>query len=176
MTDEPKFTPSLLSEKDADRLYAMLSVFGQCLYKVVTFIERDLKIKYNQDKQYKELVKRYGKPQADRIVADYCQKIFRRDERLQIGKILKQIDDLKKSLDEMGNTCAFSHGDNTTDGEMLDLLIHDANFLCYLYLLCSDAMTEDSSELKIISTIKSFKKKHAISDALYYLFEYEIPN
>jgi hypothetical protein len=87
------------------------------------------------------------------------------EKRNKLGRLLKIADDFHKAMDCLVESGMSSHSDNCTDVQAFDAIMHDANFLCYLYALTGNCNNGDD-EIKIISTIKALAKDTRISDNL----------
>ena len=154
-----------LSRKDADILSGMMVIFMRAAEKCLQMLELNYEAEYRAGEEYKRYCKMYGKAAVDSRLKDTVRKLVRGDERNKLGRLLKIADDFHKAMDCLVESGMCSHSDNCTDVQAFDAIMHDANFLCYLYALTGNCNKEDD-EIKIISTVKALAKDTRISDNL----------
>ena len=75
--------------EDIKTLESMFIVEMHSAERIFRVIENGLADIYRQSKDYKKLVKQYGKPAADKIVTTYTHRVLSHDETYNIGKLLE---------------------------------------------------------------------------------------
>lgn len=164
-----------LSRKDADILSGMMVIFMRAAEKCLQMLELNYEAEYRAGAEYKRHCRIYGKAAVDSRLKDTVRKLVRGDERNKLGRLLKIADDFHKAMDCLVESGMSSHSDNCTDVQAFDAIMHDANFLCYLYALTGNCNNGDD-EIKIISTVKALAKDTRISDNLLNKLNYLVTN
>lgn len=165
MKEELTISKGTLSETDLDILSGMMIVFLRAAEKCMQMIELHYEAEYRAGNEYKQYCKLYGKAYVDSVLAAKVQKIIRGDERNKLGQLLKRAKDFHTAMDTLVDSGMKAHNDHCTDVQAFDAIMHDSNFLCYLYALTGNCNGKDD-ELKILSTIKAFAKDGRVSDNL----------
>ena len=163
MTEEIKIPHGSLSNDDLDVLSSMMVVFMHAAEKCLLIMETHYELEYMAGKEYQYYCKRYGKALTDAIVRKQTKRIIRGDERNQLGRIIKTAKDFQLSMEKLFDTAIKSHSKETTDVDSLNHLMHDVNFLCYLYALMANCNGKDD-EIKLVSTVKALAKGDRVSD------------
>lgn len=171
MTTEDKQNPrnKPLTKEDLQRLEGMFFQTLQELYVITTLIEGGLITIYHRTKDYRDLVKKYGKQRADAQVAHTVHdQLYNHDEMYHTGTILRKITDLKVWLDRL-----FEVGTATNpkakDAEkkqmkMAEELISDGRLLAWRHAMqCNIHANED---IKLDSTLKLLAKGDIVSDRI----------
>ena len=157
-----------LTIEDIKTLESMFIVEMHSAERIFRVIENGLANIYRQSKDYKKLVKQYGKPAADKIVTTYTHRVLSHDETYNIGKLLEVCKTLHHYMDRL-TAAAIAIDPQAEDKgrkemEMFDALRHDANQLSYVHALLSNV--PESDMLKVISTLKVLAKDHHASEAI----------
>ena len=79
-----------LTIEDIKTLESMFIVEMHSAEHIFRVIENGLANIYSQSKDYKKLVKQYGKAAADKIAKDYTHGVLTQEEPYNIGKRLEQ--------------------------------------------------------------------------------------
>lgn len=165
MDEEIKIPHGTLSDEDLDVLSGMMVVFMHAAEKCLSKMETHYELEYMAGKEYQYYCKIYGKDKTDAIVHNQVRKVIRGDERNQLGKIIKAAKDFHKAQEKLFETAIKSHTKETTDVQSLDGLMHDVNFLCYVYALMCNCNGSDD-EIKLLSTVKVMAKGDRVCDNL----------
>lgn len=132
---------------------------------IFRLVENGMEEIYKQSKDYKKLVKQYGKLRADQIVKTYTHRVLTQDEQFNIGKLLEVCKTLHHYMDRL-TVAGIEMKPGTKDkgrkeAEMFDALQADSNQLAYVHALLSNV--PESDMLKVISTLKVLAKDHSVS-------------
>lgn len=165
MEKEITISNGTLSETDLDILSGMMIVFLRAAEKCMQMIELNYEAEYRAGAEYKRYCKMYGKAAVDSRLKDTVRKLVRGDERNKLGQLLKRAKDFHTAMDTLVDSGMKAHNDHCTDVQAFDAIMHDSNFLCYLYALTGNCNGKDD-ELKILSTIKTFAKEGRVSENL----------
>ena len=154
-----------LTIKDIKTLESMFIVEMHSVERIFRVIENGLADIYRQSKDYKQLVKQYGKPASDKIVKDYTHRVLTQDETYNIGKLLEVCKTLHHYMDRL-TAAAIAIDPQAEDKgrkeiEMFDALQHDGNLLAYRHALMANVRDED--EIKVDSTLKALAKDNTVS-------------
>ena len=157
-----------LTIEDIKTLESMFIVEMHSAERIFRVIENGLADIYRQSKDYKKLVKQYGKAAADEIVKDYTHSVLTQDETYNIGKLLDECKTLHYYMDRL-TEAAIAIDPNAEDKgrkemEMFDALRHDANLLAYRHALMANVRDED--EIKVDSALKALAKDNRVSEAI----------
>ncbi len=136
--------------------------------RIFRLVENGMADIYRESKDYKKLVKQYGKPAADKIVTTYTHQVLTQDEQYNIGQLLKVCKTLHHYMDRL-TIAGIEMNPGTEDKgrkemEMFDALQADSNQLAYVHALLSNV--PESDMLKVISTLKVLAKDHSVSDQI----------
>ena len=158
----------ILTINDIKTLESMFIVEMHSAERIFRVIENGLANIYRQSKDYKKLVKQYGKAAADKIVKEYTNSVLTQDETYNIGKLLEECKTLHYYMDRL-TAAAIAIDPNAEDKgrkemEMFDALRHDANLLAYRHALMSNVRDED--EIKVDSALKALSKDNRVSEAI----------
>ena len=157
-----------LTINDIKTLESMFIVEMHSAERIFRVIENGLANIYRQSKDYKKLVKQYGKAAADKIAQEYTHRVLTQDETYNIGKLLEECKNLHYYMDRL-TAAAIAIDPNAEDKcrkemEMFDALRHDANLLAYRHALMANVRDED--EIKVDSTLKAIAKDNRVSEAI----------
>ena len=157
-----------LTIEDIKTLESMFIVEMHSAERIFRIIENGLANIYRQSKDYKKLVKQYGKPAADKIVTTYTHRVLSHDETYNIGKLLEECKKLHHYMDRR-TAAAIAIDPQAEDKgrkemEMFDALQHDGNLLAYRHALMANVRDED--EIKVDSMLKALAKDHHASEAI----------
>ena len=157
-----------LTIEDIKTLESMFIVEMHSAERIFRVIENGLEKIYRQSKDYKKLVKQYGKAAADKIVKDYTHSVLTQDETYNIGKLLEECKTLHYYMDRL-TAAAIAVDPNAEDKgrkemEMFDALRHDAQLLAYRHALMVNI--QDTDDIKVDSTLKALAKDHHASEAI----------
>ena len=157
-----------LSIEDIKTLESMFIVEMHSAERIFRVIENGLANIYRQSKDYKKLVKQYGKAAADKISKEYTHRVLTQDETYNIGKLLEECKTLHYYMD-MLTAAAIAIDPNAEDKcrkemEMFDALRHDANLLAYRHALMVNI--PDTDDIKVDSTLKALAKDNHASEAI----------
>ena len=158
----------ILTINDIKTLESMFIVEMHSAERIFRVIENGLANIYRQSKDYKKLVKQYGKAAADKIVKEYTNSVLTQDETYNIGKLLEECKTLHYYMDRL-TAAAIAIDPNAEDKgrkemEMFDALRHDANLLAYRHALMANVRDED--EIKVDSALKALSKDNRVSEAI----------
>ena len=158
----------ILTINDIKTLESMFIVEMHSAERIFRVIENGLANIYRQSKDYKKLVKQYGKAAADKIVKEYTNSVLTQDETYNIGKLLEECKTLHYYMDRL-TAAGIEMNPGTEDKgrkemEMFDALRADSNQLAYVHALLSNV--PESDMLKVISTLKVLAKDHSVSPAI----------
>ena len=128
-----------LTIEDINTLESMFIVEMHSAERIFRVIENGLADIYRQSKDYKALVRKYGKPAADKIVTTYTHRVLSHDETYNIGKLLEECKKLHHYMDRL-TAAAIAIDPNSEDKgrkemEMFDALKHDGNLLAYRHAI-----------------------------------------
>ena len=131
---------------------------------IFRLVENGMEEIYKQSKDYKKLVKQYGKLRADQIVKTYTHRVLTQDEQFNIGKLLEVCKTLHHYMDRL-TVAGIEMKPGTKDkgrkeAEMFDALQSDSNKLAYYHALLSNIHADD---IKLDSTLKALAKDRTIS-------------
>ena len=157
-----------LTIEEIKTLESMFIVEMHSAERIFRVIENGLENIYRQSKDYKKLVKQYGKAAADKIAQEYTHRVLTQDETYNIGKLLEECKTLHYYMDRL-TAAAIAIDPNAEDKgrkemEMFDALQSDSNQLAYIHALLSNVPEQDM--LKVISTLKVLAKDHSVSQAI----------
>ena len=157
-----------LTIEEIKTLESMFIVEMHSAERIFRVIENGLANIYRQSKDYKKLVKQYGKAAADKIVKEYTNSVLTQDETYNIGKLLEECKTLHYYMDRL-TAAAIAIDPNAEDKgrkemEMFDALRHDANLLAYRHALMANVRDED--EIKVDSALKALSKDNRVSEAI----------
>ena len=157
-----------LTIEDIKTLESMFIVEMHSAEHIFRVIENGLANIYSQSKDYKKLVKQYGKAAADKIAKDYTHSVLTQDETYNIGKLLEECKTLHYYMDRL-TAAAIAIDPNAEDKgrkemEMFDALRADSNQLAYVHALLSNV--PESDMIKVISTLKVLAKDNSVSTAI----------
>lgn len=157
-----------LTLSDIKTLESMFIVEMHSAERIFRVIENGLANIYRESKDYKKLVKQYGKAAADKIVKDYTHSVLTQDETYNIGKLLEECKTLHYYMDRL-TAAAIAIDPNAEDKgrkemEMFDALRADSNQLAYVHALLSNV--PESDMIKVISTLKVLAKDNSVSTAI----------
>ena len=157
-----------LSIQDIKTLESMFIVEMHSAERIFRVIENGLADIYRQSKDYKQLVKQYGKAAADKIVTTYTHRVLSHDEQYNCGKLLEVCKTLHHYMDRL-TAAAIAIDPKAEDKgrkemEMFDALQHDGNLLAYRHALMVNVRPED--EIKVDSMLKALAKDHTVSDRI----------
>ena len=157
-----------LTIEEIKTLESMFIVEMHSAERIFRVIENGLENIYRQSKDYKKLVKQYGKAAADKITKEYTHRVLTQDETYNIGKLLEECKTLHYYMDRL-TAAAIAIDPNAEDKgrkemEMFDALQSDSNQLAYIHALLSNVPDQDM--LKVISTLKVLAKDHSVSQAI----------
>lgn len=157
-----------LSIEEIKTLESMFIVEMHSAERIFRVIENGLANIYRQSKDYKKLVKQYGKAAADKIAKEYTHRVLTQDETYNIGKLLDECKTLHYYMDRL--TAAGIEMNPGTDDkgrkemEMFDALQSDSNQLAYVHALLSNV--PESDMIKVISMLKVLAKDNSVSTAI----------
>ena len=156
----------MLTLQDIKTLESLFIVEMHSAERIFRLIETGMETIYRESKDYKALVKKYGKPAADQIVRHYIHQVLTQDEQYNIGQLLKVCKTLHHYMDLL-TIAGIEMNPGTKDkgrkeAEMFDALQSDSNQLAYVHALLSNV--PESDMLKVISTLKVLAKDHSVSD------------
>ena len=157
-----------LTIQDIKTLESMFIVEMHSAERIFRVIENGLADIYRQSKDYKQLVKQYGKAAADKIVTTYTHRVLSHDEQYNCGKLLEVCKTLHHYMDRL-TAAAIAIDPKAEDKgrkemEMFDALQHDGNLLAYRHALMVNVRPED--EIKVDSMLKALAKDHTVSDRI----------
>ena len=157
-----------LTLSDIKTLESLFIVEMHSAERIFRLIESGMETIYRESKDYKALVKKYGKPAADQIVRHYTHQVLTQDEQYNIGQLLKVCKTLHHYMDRL-TIAGIEMQPGTEDKgrkemEMFDALQSDSNQLAYVHALLSNV--PESDMLKVISTLKVLAKDHSVSPAI----------
>ena len=157
-----------LSIQDIKTLESMFIVEMHSAERIFRVIENGLADIYRQSKNYKQLVKQYGKAAADKIVTTYTHRVLSHDEQYNCGKLLEVCKTLHHYMDRL-TAAAIAIDPQAEDKgrkemEMFDALQHDGNLLAYRHALMVNVRPED--DIKVDSMLKALAKDHNVSDRI----------
>ena len=157
-----------LNKSDLKTLESMFIVEMHSAERIFRVIENGLADIYRQSKDYKQLVKQYGKAAADKIVTTYTHRVLSHDEQYNCGKLLEVCKTLHHYMDRL-TAAAIAIDPQAEDKgrkemEMFDALQHDGNLLAYRHALMVNVRPED--EIKVDSMLKALAKDHTVSDRI----------
>ena len=157
-----------LTIEDIKTLESMFIVEMHSAERIFRVIENGLADIYRQSKDYKQLVKQYGKAAADKIVTTYTHRVLSHDEQYNCGKLLEVCKTLHHYMDRL-TAAAIAIDPKAEDKgrkemEMFDVLQHDAQLLAYRHGLMANVRPED--EIKVDSILKALAKDHHASEAI----------
>lgn len=154
-----------LTTEEQDVVCGMMVIFLKCVDKYIRLLENHYHAEYRASKEYKVLVERVGKIEAERIVGYTVRKIVRGDKRNKIGRLLKIAEDFHNTIELLENNAMHFHREGVSDIDAFDGMQWDMNWLCYLYALIANC-EEEKDSIRIISTVKAMAKGHLVSDKL----------
>lgn len=154
-----------LTLSDIKTLESLFIVEMHAAERIFRLVENGMADIYRESKDYKKLVKQYGKPAADKIVTTYTHRVLSQDEQFNIGQLLKVCKTLHHYMDRL-TAAGIEMQPGTEDKgrkemEMFDALRADSNQLAYVHALLSNV--PESDMLKVISTLKVLAKDHSVS-------------
>ena len=154
--------------EDIKTLESLFIVEMHSAERIFRLIETGMETIYRESKDYKALVKKYGKPAADKIVTTYTHRVLSHDEVYNIGKLLEVCKTLHHYMDRL-TAAAIAIDPQAEDKgrkemEMFDALQHDGNLLAYRHALMVNVRPED--EIKVDSMLKALAKDHHASEAI----------
>ena len=157
-----------LTIEDIKTLESMFIVEMHSAERIFRVVENGLADIYRQSKDYKQLVKQYGKAAADKIVTTYTHRVLSHDEQYNCGKLLEVCKTLHHYMDRL-TAAAIAIDPQAEDKgrkemEMFDALQHDGNLLAYRHALMVNVRPED--EIKVDSMLKALAKDHTVSDRI----------
>ena len=157
-----------LTLQDIKTLESLFIVEMHSAERIFRVIENGLADIYRQSKDYKQLVKQYGKAAADKIVTTYTHRVLSHDEVYNIGKLLEVCKTLHHYMDRL-TAAAIAIDPQAEDKgrkemEMFDALQHDGNLLAYRHALMVNVRPED--DIKVDSMLKALAKDHHASEAI----------
>ena len=157
-----------LTLQDIKTLESLFIVEMHSAERIFRLVENGMADIYRESKDYKKLVKQYGKPAADKIVTTYTNRVLSQDEQFNIGQLLKVCKTLHHYMDRL-TIAGIEINPGTEDKgrkemEMFDALQADSNQLAYIHALLSNVPEPDM--LKVISTLKVLAKDHSVSPAI----------
>lgn len=157
-----------LTIEDIKTLESMFIVEMHSAERIFRVIENGLADIYRQSKDYKQLVKQYGKAAADKIVTTYTHRVLSHDEVYNIGKLLEVCKTLHHYMDRL-TAAAIAIDPQAEDKgrkemEMFDVLQHDAQLLAYRHALMVNI--PDTEDIKVDSMLKLLAKDHHASEAI----------
>lgn len=159
-----------LTNEELDVLSGMMVVFMHSAERCIQIMEKHYTAQYQAGSNYKQLVRKVGKPRADEIVKGTVQRIVRGDKRNNLRKLLDTAAAFHKHMDNLTETAITCHDKNTTFVQMFDHLQHDINYLCRIYSLMANCNGEDD-EIKLESTIKAMAKGDRCSQRVIDMFK-----
>lgn len=152
-----------------DALTGMMIVLFHAGERCSQIIMQQYAAQYKTSQDYKVLCKRCGKAQADLIVQEQTEKILTQADKLQVKRIVKQAEDLQRSIEKM-TTIAIQVGDQPNTCDNFDALLNDANNVCKLMGYYANLITEDDM-LKADSALKALAKGNRVPETIMQQFE-----
>ena len=157
-----------LTIEDIKTLESMFIVEMHSAERIFRVIENGLADIYRQSKDYKQLVKQYGKAAADKIVTTYTHRVLSHDEQYNCGKLLEVCKTLHHYMDRL-TAAAIAIDPQAEDKgrkemEMFDALQHDGNLLAYRHALMVNI--PDTEDIKVDSMLKLLAKDNNASEAI----------
>ena len=154
--------------EDIKTLESLFIVEMHSAERIFRVIENGLADIYRQSKDYKQLVKKHGKPAADQIVRHYTHQVLTQDEQYNIGQLLKVCKTLHHFMDRL-TIAGIEMNPGTKDkgrkeAEMFDALQSDSNLLAYRHALMVNI--PDTEDIKVDSTLKLLAKDHTVSERI----------
>lgn len=158
----------MLTLSDIKTLESLFIVEMHSAERIFRLVENGMETIYRESKDYKALVKKHGKPAADKIVTTYTHRVLSQDEQFNIGQLLKVCKTLHHYMDRL-TIAGIEMNPGTEDKgrkemEMFDALQADSNQLAYVHALLSNVPEEN--EIKMISTLKALAKDKTVSQAI----------
>jgi hypothetical protein len=154
-----------LTDTDLDVLSGMLIIFLHSAERIIQLMELEYDQRYRASREYKELCRKHGKLQVDHMLKTKVREIVRGDERHKLGKILKSAKEFHMHMETLNKAGREAHSSNVTELDAFDAIEHDKNFLCYMYALLANCLT-DEDELKVLSWVKLIAKGTRVSDRI----------
>ena len=158
-----------LTPQEMDALTGMMIVLFHAGERCSQIIMQQYAAQYKASQDYKVLCKRCGKAQADLIVQEQTEKILTQADKLQVKRIVKQAEDLQRSIEKM-TTIAIQVGDQANACDNFDALLNDANNVCKLTGYYANIITEEDM-LKADSALKLLAKGKRVSEKVMQQFE-----
>ena len=163
----------MLTEKDSDHLYTIMVVAFHTAEIAMRGMEKYFRGVVEQSDEYKQICKQYGKASADATVYFQTHKIMMRDEKTNVGRLLSAFERVEHYMEQLTEYSVSSCQDKTQNVfQRQETLDRDARFygrvMCYLANLRFDKTDEQLRflDLQIESTLKNWKHKELLSDAV----------
>lgn len=103
------------------------------------------------------------------MVQEQTKKILTQADKMQVKRIIKQAEDLQRSIEKM-TAIAIQVGDQPNTCDNFDALLNDANNVCKLMGYYANIMTEEDL-LKADSTMKTLAKGNRVPETIMQQFE-----
>ena len=145
-----------LNIQDRDSIGTMFIVAVHMAERWLSMVEMSYLHEYQESEDYRQLVKRYGKTQADQICGSQCRRIIRQDEKMQINRLLKAAKDFHLAMERVSQH-AIDHGTRDLCTNFDDLQ-DDVALMTYIQALIRN-IEESDDILRIISTLKLYGKQ-----------------
>ncbi len=171
--ETPTITRGTLSNDEINVLSGMMIIFMHAAERCVRLMEQHYEAEYRAGADYKRICKALGRAKTDEIVRQQTKKIVRGDERNNIGRLLKLAADFENAMERLTLSGIRAHSEDTTEVQAFDAIIHDVDYLCYLYALMVNCNGKDD-EIKITSALKALAKGDRVSDRLLNMFNQNI--
>lgn len=158
-----------LTPQEMDALTGMMIVLFHAGERCSQIITQQYAAQYKASQDYKVLCKIYGRAKADLMVQEQTEKILTQADKMQVKRIVKQAEDLQRSIEKM-TTIAIQVGDQPNTCDNFDALLNDANNICKLMGYYANIITEEDL-LKADSTMKTLAKGKRVPDTIMQQFE-----
>lgn len=158
-----------LTPQEMDALTGMMIVLFHAGERCSQIITQQYAAQYKVSKDYQLLCKIYGRAKADLMVQEQTEKILTQADKMQVKRIIKQAEDLQRSIEKM-TAIAIQVGDQPNTCDNFDALLNDANNVCKLMGYYANIMTEEDL-LKADSTLKALAKGNRVPETIMQQFE-----
>lgn len=152
-----------------DALTGMMIVLFHAGERCSQIITQQYAAQYKASKDYQLLCKIYGRAKADLMVQEQTEKILTQADKMQVKRIIKQAEDLQRSIEKM-TAIAIQVGDQPNTCDNFDALLNDANNVCKLMGYYANIMKEEDL-LKADSTMKALAKGNRVPETIMQQFE-----
>lgn len=126
----------ILSEKELDVLTGSMIVFISAIERIMSLIECHYKVVYEDDKNYKQLVKKIGPVKAQQFLSETVRNQLTQNETLQLGRWLKEVKMLHSMTEKITDAgIKEARGDkHFNEIESTECLMNDYNLAVRIFL------------------------------------------